>query len=487
MIHSFKGFTVDNENELISLLESQELIFHKEIKHIPNQILDLSLNSQEKYIHLEKDNPFSEIIGYQVRYKFESGVDGTWRFHRNYGIKLKKNLISTYGKNEVLYIKEPFVVDINNVCHYKFNSDTNDIKFTNQRYMKQNQARYFIKVTNIEIIKTKDFYLDNQNFIMSKKNPNDLNLIERKSSDDESKDLEQKLYSHRYQIKYTCKLVSNPLNAEIVPSQDIRYFYRLQIPTCSGSLGGSDFISWEDFEMGYIMASSKKEARALLEDEFSAKITMRFTKLEDMGIKYQYVLKIFPPDDYWDEHWGGDRECNICGNIFTIISRNNRGDFKGNNLYCSSECNSVGTYNSTQLAEEEKIYKTMQDNNGIHNPCIYKITNKNTSKVYIGQTTQYCTFRWYQHFASPKSDSKFHDEICNSQITDWIFEVIEIITSDDLKNIEYSHKNSYISQREQYWINHYNSIKEGYNTATANKRELDKKHTLNLFDEVIKR
>lgn len=73
----------------------------------------------------------------------------------------------------------------------------------------------------------------------------------------------------------------------------------------------------------------------------------------------------------------------------------------------------------------------------------------------------------------------------DTQITDWLFEVLEIITNDDLRTIEYSHKNNYINQREQYWINYYDSIKNGYNTATADKAEKLKKGSLFSSDMEI--
>lgn len=473
MSNNLKSFQIDSEGKLNELLALKELTFYQEIKNIPNQVLGLSLIEQDKYRHLAEENPYNEVIGYQVRYKFETGVTGTWRFQKRYGIKLKKNLTSNYGKNEILYIKEPFTVDTNDKTHYKFNSTEDNVKFTHQRYMKQEQSRCFVQIVDVQITKIENYHLDNVVFQEHKDRKNTLSFIKIKSDEEtrqEPKKLEQKLFSHKYQVKYTCRLIENPLHTKIVSNQKTRYFYRLQMPNLNSD---NNYISWDDFEMGYIEATSKKDARALLEDEFSTKITMRATKLDDMGVKYQYLLKVFPPDEYWDEFWSGEKECEICGAKFTIIDRNNKGDFKGSDSYCCSECNSIGKHNLNMLREEEKIYKTMEDNNGIHNPCIYKITNKNTQMVYIGQTTQYATFRWYQHFASPKSGSKFHSEICNGQITDWIFEVIEMFTNDDLKDIEYNQKNIYINQREQYWINHYNSIEDGYNSATADKQERD--------------
>lgn len=485
MIYDLKNVQLDTEEQLNDLLLSKQIVLTQEIKNIPNQILNLRLALQDKCSHLRENNPFNEVLGYQIRYVFESGITGTWRFQSRYGIALKKNIISNYGTNEILYIKEPFIVDNNDIVHYKFNSNKDDIKYTNQRFMKQTQARYFVQVTDITIEKLENFYMDNVNF-QKEKNKDSLLPLALKSEEqvrEEPHKIKQTLYSHKYIIKFVCKLVDSPFLATIIPSQKMRFFYRIKTPEYSNS--DKKQWSWEDFEIGYIEAATKKEARDLLEREFNAKMTMTSGKVEDIGIKNDYLLKLYPPDEYWDNHWGSSRSCEICGAEYTLLEKKNRQE-RGSSCYCSTECAAIARDREDQIREEEKIYNTMIENNGIHNPCIYKITNKHTQMVYIGQTTQYATFRWYQHFASPKSGSMFHEAICKSEISDWTFEVIEIITHKELtaNGISYQDKRTYINQREQYWINHFDSIKNGYNTAVANKDEHNKrKYNGDLFNE----
>ncbi|AHJ13118.1 GIY-YIG nuclease family protein [Sulfurospirillum multivorans] len=484
MIYDLKSVQFDTEEQLNNLLTSKEITLTQEIKSIPNQILNLRLAIQDKCSHLRDNNPFNEVVGYQIRYEFETGITGTWRFQHRYGIALKKNIVSNYGTNEILYIKEPFIVDEKDVVHYRFNSNQQDIKHTNQRFMKQDQARYFVQIKDVVIEKLENFYLDNVNFIVDENKDSSYALSFKSEEEirEEPQKIKQTLYSHKYIVKYTCRLIDNPFLATIVPSQKTRFFYRLKIPEYSSSDGKQ--WSWADFEIGYIEANSKKEARDLLEKEFNAKMTMTSGKVEDIGIKNDYLLKLYPPDEYWDEHWNSKRSCEICGAEYTLVEKNNRHE-RGASSCCSTECTDIARDRNNQLREEERIYKTMIENNGIHNPCIYKITNKHTQMVYIGQTTQYATFRWYQHFASPRSGSMFHEAICKSEISDWLFEVIEIITHKELtaNGISYQDKRTYINQREQYWINHYDSIKHGYNTAVANKDEHSKKqYGGDLFD-----
>ena len=286
----------------------------------------------------------------------------------------------------------------------------------------------------------------------------------------------------------------------------INYFYRIQIPDINSILEKDIYtelnkeqylindIQFIDFDIGYIEANSTKEARTLLEEKYSLliknnnlkdekiRMTMCFTNLDNFLKKYNYLLKIYPANEYWDNYWFEDRECTICGRQYNLIDRNIRNGSPSANIqnikphFCSSECNEIGSYNYQKILEEEKIRKTMEDNNGIYSPCIYKITNKQTNKVYIGQTTQYIAFRWYQHFSN-NTGTKFHKEINEYKLTDWTFEVIEILDKENYReflNKCYNKDNKnkisikeFVDIREQYWIDEFNSINNGYNSVIA--------------------
>jgi hypothetical protein len=284
----------------------------------------------------------------------------------------------------------------------------------------------------------------------------------------DKKTVEQQFYNHKYQLKYTCKLIENPLK-KFVPQNKTRYFYRVQIPYTTTSENYNN-TSWKDFKLGYIEAESQKEARKLLEDEFDCTLPSKVINNDLIGSKYQYILKIFPPDAYWDKYWSSTRFCAVCSNEFTVMDKINHFGTNGDNC-CSPDCDTINNAKYSFLREEEYVQKLMKDEEGIHQPCIYLISNLKTGMVYVGQTTQYSTFRWYQHFKRPYSGSKFHNAILEHDLSDWTFQVIEIINDKTLedKNIPYSKKALYINQREQYYINLYDSINNGYNTATANK------------------
>lgn len=83
---------------------------------------------------------------------------------------------------------------------------------------------------------------------------------------------------------------------------------------------------------------------------------------------------------------------------------------------------------------------------------IYKITNKNNNKVYIGQS-QDIALRWRQHKQNYQTMPGWYEEarVESTSIDDFTFEVIQECKKEELDELE------------TYWISYYNSIKQGYN------------------------
>lgn len=88
---------------------------------------------------------------------------------------------------------------------------------------------------------------------------------------------------------------------------------------------------------------------------------------------------------------------------------------------------------------------------------IYKITNTINSKSYIGQTIQNVKERFYQHCATKcskaVSNMAIHRAIKKYGKSNFTVEVIEEIDSANLND------------RERYWIRHYDSYNNGYNST----------------------
>ena len=86
---------------------------------------------------------------------------------------------------------------------------------------------------------------------------------------------------------------------------------------------------------------------------------------------------------------------------------------------------------------------------------IYKVTNKKSGNVYIGQTVKSLEERKHNHFLSSlskNSKSKFHKAIKSYGIDNFNWEVVDTANSKDELN-----------QKEIQHISEYNSIEDGYN------------------------
>lgn len=90
---------------------------------------------------------------------------------------------------------------------------------------------------------------------------------------------------------------------------------------------------------------------------------------------------------------------------------------------------------------------------------IYKITNQINGKIYIGQTINTLEKRFNRHkqdALSGRLDTHFARALREYGVDNFIAEVIENVNSQEELNI-----------REHYWINYYNSCKEGYNETNS--------------------
>ena len=90
---------------------------------------------------------------------------------------------------------------------------------------------------------------------------------------------------------------------------------------------------------------------------------------------------------------------------------------------------------------------------------IYKITNIQNNKVYIGQTIRPITDRFHRHIndaTNNKLDTHFARAIRKYGKENFVIEEIDSATSQKELN-----------EKEQYWICYYNAVKEGYNETDA--------------------
>lgn len=90
---------------------------------------------------------------------------------------------------------------------------------------------------------------------------------------------------------------------------------------------------------------------------------------------------------------------------------------------------------------------------------IYKITNIQNNKVYIGQTIRPVEQRFQRHMTDAMHnilDTHFARAIRQYGPTNFSYLIIDTAQTQEELN-----------QKEQYWIKYYNSVKEGYNETDA--------------------
>ena len=87
---------------------------------------------------------------------------------------------------------------------------------------------------------------------------------------------------------------------------------------------------------------------------------------------------------------------------------------------------------------------------------IYKITNDINDKIYIGQTINSIEYRFRSHINETNNSdkqNKFHQALLELGINHFKVEQIEECPNEQL------------NEREQYWIQYYDSVNNGYNTS----------------------
>ena len=208
---------------------------------------------------------------------------------------------------------------------------------------------------------------------------------------------------------------------------------------------------------GKVSAKNKAQAKEIIEKEYHKKFSLRVLRKDLDNNEFLLKIEDMTDNDYLKSLFE-ERECIECKMKFRRIDLyNNANEVYKGDKFCSDSCK--------QIYYERERAENFEQNQGFYDsiPVIYRITNKNNNKIYIGQTTQSFTLRWWQHIKWGKSDCKFHKAMRKSKITDWIFEVIEVVKDK-----------SKLDERESYYIKHYNSIKKGYNTLNVNKENKEK-------------
>jgi hypothetical protein len=212
-----------------------------------------------------------------------------------------------------------------------------------------------------------------------------------------------------------------------------------------------------------VEAKNKKEAKLLIDEEYGRKFPLRVLN-KDLE-NNPFLLNIREVDQEKDQRTLNlfkYHKCIECETKFRIIDKyNDSQEYNKGSDFCTNKC-------STTNRERNRTFDPTSNNKNKGSCFIYKITNKKTLLSYVGKTINPFTLRWYEHFYHG-TGTKFHIAIQHSEITDWQFEVIEIVKTP--KGFD---QNDYNFERESYWINHFDVIDNGYNTLIPKKHKITK-------------
>lgn len=216
-----------------------------------------------------------------------------------------------------------------------------------------------------------------------------------------------------------------------------KFFYYLSVES------KNSYNGYSRMHDDIIEAESKKDAIEKIKRDYGVDLILQKVA-RNPKVKPDFKIFITELTAEWEEHWLKVRDCQRCNIKYTLL-QSNQNDRNGSYEFCSSNCRNEGKV--TYLPWEKK--------EGIHSPVIYRITYIPTGQCYIGQTTQAFTLRWYQHFFQ-STETKFHKFIQESKLTDWTFDVLEVLDRSIPKEE--------INERERLNILKYDSLENGFNS-----------------------
>ena len=221
-----------------------------------------------------------------------------------------------------------------------------------------------------------------------------------------------------------------------------------------GKETGSGFgnWSWPPLASDMVVAPDRKTAKAMIEEEYGRTFPTRVLQADLDSNEFLLSLKEIKADDHFTRRLFEVTLCKHCDKPFKTIEKYRFGNPGGGSDYCSTECSKAHAVENGDYFSE--VWRSTP-------PVIYRITNKATGQCYIGKTRQVFTLRWYQHFFQG-CDTKFHRAIKDTSITDWIFEVIEIVNVPS--QLSLAESDAFISEREKHHIAAHSSVVNGYNT-----------------------
>ena len=229
------------------------------------------------------------------------------------------------------------------------------------------------------------------------------------------------------------------------------FFYQIK-GKCEGGAFGN--WAWPPLFVGKVEAEDKKIAKALIDEEYGRAFPTRVMAKDLASNEFLLHIKEIAPDDHHTRRLFEAMTCKQCGQQFKMIEKYGVNDTGGGYDFCNRKC-----------ADEFNCTNANPVSEGFNLPVIYRITNKRTGLSYIGKTRQVFTLRWYQHFFQT-TDTKFHEAIKETPVTEWTFEVLEVVLiTEEFRGKGMTEIDRHICARERHYIAQFNSVENGYNTV----------------------
>jgi hypothetical protein len=214
-----------------------------------------------------------------------------------------------------------------------------------------------------------------------------------------------------------------------------------------------------------IVAKDKEEVRRMLQEKYpqffpDGKVYTRETK-DIAQFFYVVIYELFE----WERQqidcptkW----ECAHCKQSHenTYLSKPRKFEkLFGDLMFCKSEedyCLEAfkkEKYKDVEMPDDEYFIKKDSPN------YIYKITEKETGKCYVGKTRNAPFFRWWNHLTH--SHSPFGIYLRSTKLCSWTFEVLETLPAEV--------QDSEVFRIESNYIRAFDSIDNGFNSLISNK------------------
>lgn len=211
-----------------------------------------------------------------------------------------------------------------------------------------------------------------------------------------------------------------------------------------------------------IYATDKAEVKAILLEKYPQffqnwKVYEKETK-DTAQFFYVVIYPLFNWEVEMINQW--EWKCDSCGHVHeNRYLKKTFSDFRllwEDKIFCWSEC--IDAYKRKHFShinfEDNPAYINQDSPN-----YIYKITEKATQKCYIWKTRNAPFFRWWDHLKH--STSPFWAYFCRTLLSEWTFEVLEVLPPETPLTEVFKVESSYMVK--------FDSIKNWYNTVISNK------------------